>query len=635
MLNLRAVTIGVPNDFDPEVVECAKRSLEGEFQPRTFRINLPIQPFDNEARLFGRLEKVSKLCSRIDVRWFNTPFDVAAIHGQDLDFLVTVLKRLPRTFINLIVAQNNVIHYRAIEKASKLIKQVSQLGDDGFNNFRVGVSCNPKPNTPFFPMSYSSNALGFSVALELSKLFNDLISTNKERGIASVQEIIIYKLVAELTVLDEQCKDFESRYGIKYYGIDLSLAPFPDDEQSVARLYQVMGLDDFGSNGTLFYTSFLTDIIKTSISKSGIRSVGFNGVMISMLEDKYLSHCNNKAMLSLDSLISYSSVCGCGLDMIPLPGDVFEEELSSLMLDIAGLSSTLNKPLGVRLLPIPGKRSGELTTFNMDFLCNSRVMKVKNSVAWNEIFKKGKFMYARDIKQLANDKVKIFWEKKGGDNLHQTHVENLKPLWYVYQEGEEDIMHAKLDIEKSTVVDNLNLSKTMQVLDLGSGNGYWSFYFSQNVDHVDGVDYCQNLVQQSTDMAKASEIDNVSFWKSPVQEFKSSRKYDLVFISGVLIYMNDNDVALATKNISEYSKDGSVLFLREGTGLENRHNIFDTYSEALESSYSAVYRTKEEYVESFEKVGFKLIKDADFFEEGSIHNKFTETRLRYYVFKKC
>jgi hypothetical protein len=44
------------------------------------------------------------------------------------------------------------------------------------------------------------------------------------------------------------------------------------------------------------------------------------------------------------------------------------------MLDIAAMSLSLKKPLGIRLLPIPGKSPNEFTQFNLDFLCDSRVM---------------------------------------------------------------------------------------------------------------------------------------------------------------------------------------------------------------------------------------------------------------------
>jgi uncharacterized protein (UPF0210 family) len=160
---------------------------------------------------------------------------------------------------------------------------------------------------------------------------------------------------------------------MKYYGIDTSIAPLPRKGNSVAQLIEILGVNGFGSNGTLYITSFLTDLLKLFIEKSNIISNGFNGIMFSCLEDPGMSQINNAGRFTVDSLLAYSAVCGCGIDMVPIPGDTFEEEISSIILDVAGLSCAWDKPLGIRLLPIPMKKENEFTDFNHDFLYNTRV----------------------------------------------------------------------------------------------------------------------------------------------------------------------------------------------------------------------------------------------------------------------
>jgi uncharacterized protein (UPF0210 family) len=45
----------------------------------------------------------------------------------------------------------------------------------------------------------------------------------------------------------------------------------------------------------------------------------------------------------------YSSVCGVGLDMIPLPGNITIEQLATIYLELGALSNKLqNKPLSAR-----------------------------------------------------------------------------------------------------------------------------------------------------------------------------------------------------------------------------------------------------------------------------------------------
>ena len=70
----------------------------------------------------------------------------------------------------------------------------------------------------------------------------------------------------------------------------------------------------------------------------------------------------------------YSAVCGTGLDTIPLPGETTPEEIAAVLLDLAALAQRLNKPLTARLMPVPGKQAGDLTSFDFPFFANSRVL---------------------------------------------------------------------------------------------------------------------------------------------------------------------------------------------------------------------------------------------------------------------
>jgi hypothetical protein len=62
---------------------------------------------------------------------------------------------------------------------------------------------------------------------------------------------------------------------------------------------------------------------------------------------------------------------GTGLDTVPLPGDITEEQLARIIGDVATLAYKWNKPLSARLLPAPGKKAGERTEFNDPRLANA------------------------------------------------------------------------------------------------------------------------------------------------------------------------------------------------------------------------------------------------------------------------
>jgi uncharacterized protein (UPF0210 family) len=101
-----------------------------------------------------------------------------------------------------------------------------------------------------------------------------------------------------------------------------------------------------------------------------------------LLEDSVLARRAADCPPSLHELLLYSAVCGTGLDTIPLPGDVSEAELTGVYLDVAALSVALSgKPLTARLLPVPGARAGDPTTFTFDYFANSRVLPVRGAGA--------------------------------------------------------------------------------------------------------------------------------------------------------------------------------------------------------------------------------------------------------------
>ena len=82
---------------------------------------------------------------------------------------------------------------------------------------------------------------------------------------------------------------------------------------------------------------------------------------------------------NLDSILAYSAVCAGGVDTVPLPGDASEEQIAKILGDVAWLAHRWNKPLAARLLPAPGKRAGEETTFSGGMLVKTTIQGMPGS----------------------------------------------------------------------------------------------------------------------------------------------------------------------------------------------------------------------------------------------------------------
>jgi uncharacterized protein (UPF0210 family) len=93
--------------------------------------------------------------------------------------------------------------------------------------------------------------------------------------------------------------------------------------------------------------------------------------MLPILEDSRLAQRWSEGRISIDALLSYSAVCGTGLDTVPLPGDITEQQLEYIIGDMASLAVKWHKPLSARLLPVAGKNPGDTTAFDAPYLVNA------------------------------------------------------------------------------------------------------------------------------------------------------------------------------------------------------------------------------------------------------------------------
>ena len=161
-------------------------------------------------------------------------------------------------------------------------------------------------------------------------------------------------------------------YNLHFKGIDFSLAPFPTAAQSIGTAVENLGVPGVGYHGSLAAIALLAE----ALDRAQFPKVGFNGVMLPVLEDTVLAGSAVAGILSVNDLLLYSAVCGTGLDTVPLPGSTSEDQLYAVLLDLAVLAQRLAKPLTARLMPIPGKEAGEATAFDFEFFANSKVMQI-------------------------------------------------------------------------------------------------------------------------------------------------------------------------------------------------------------------------------------------------------------------
>ena len=95
--------------------------------------------------------------------------------------------------------------------------------------------------------------------------------------------------------------------------------------------------------------------------------------MIPVMEDNGLAKRWAEGTFTLDSILAYSAVCAAGVDTVPLPGDVTEDQIARILGDVAWLATKWNKPLAARLLPVPTRKAGEETDFTGGILVKTKI----------------------------------------------------------------------------------------------------------------------------------------------------------------------------------------------------------------------------------------------------------------------
>jgi len=277
-----------------------------------------------------------------------------------------------RVFSSLAIASEAGVDYRAARAAASIIARIASRTADGFGNLRFAALARCPTGIPFFPGAvHAGGASRFALALQAADL-----AVEAFRPAGSLDECearLVAALEATGARLAAVADGLAHETGVAYGGVDLSLAPFPFDDGSVAGALESLGLDRFGGAGTVLATWRLTSALK----RARVERCGFSGCMMPLLEDSVLARRAAEGLFSVAELLLFSAVCGTGLDTVPLPGDVGEAELAAILLDVAGLASALAKPLTARLFPVPGKRAGDETAFDFPFFANSRVLAVK------------------------------------------------------------------------------------------------------------------------------------------------------------------------------------------------------------------------------------------------------------------
>jgi uncharacterized protein (UPF0210 family) len=379
---IRTLTAGVQlgSAVDIKPVETAlaflktakQRAIDAGYEVQTVRVAMnPMlldAPARNRAGALPQLGAIDRLvadagavCSIGPVFSRGTPDKELAAWGAEL---IRTTRSI--SFSVAVSTPDHGVNMQAARAAAEVIVALARAVPGGVGNFKFAAAANIPAGTPFFPVAWHEGEPSLAVGLETPNLVREAFTGARDAAQAS--ERLRDMLSEALAPVEKMAQSLARDGHRRYLGIDSS--PAPGADSSIGGAIEALTGVPFGAAATLQACAAITEAIKSL----RVQTCGYSGLMLPILEDPVLAARAGEGRIRISELLLFSSVCGTGLDVVPLAGDASAESLGRVIGDVATLAHRLRKPLSARLFPVPGKSVGETATFNDPLLFACKVL---------------------------------------------------------------------------------------------------------------------------------------------------------------------------------------------------------------------------------------------------------------------
>ncbi len=297
-------------------------------------------------RLYRKLDAFTKRVVMVEP--INVKEELKAVHaGLDPEGFELAYELLREGYFTSVNMGDNPYGANLMYAAEFLHKISEELGPEA--NTMFALTSGVPYETPYFPAT-KGGSFGISASLLYpSELYGALYEAEEpEMTLRSVLKFLFVQ--AEQQILEELGGE------APFLGIDYSLSPWM--EKSSARVISLLARTDFLEPGTASAILEMNEIIRESVE--GLKSTGFNEVMLPVAEDNLLMDLALQGKLRARDLAYLSSYCVTGMDMVVIPfGDV--TKLAKIIGDVLSSGKIKGKVVGIRIIPVderPGEKVG-------------------------------------------------------------------------------------------------------------------------------------------------------------------------------------------------------------------------------------------------------------------------------------
>ncbi len=294
-----------------------------------------------------------------------TKGDIALIES-----IPEALKQTQRVCSSINLASTKAgINMDAVKKMGGIIKQAANLtaNEDGIGAAKLVCFCNVPGDNPFMAGAFHGYGepecalnVGVSGPGVVRAAVENLPKDADFGELANKIKQIAFKITSTGELVGRRMAE---KMNIPFGIIDLSLAPTPAIGDSVAGIFQAMGLEHAGAHGTTAALAMLNDAVKKGGIMASSYVGGLSGAFIPVSEDAGMIEAAKKGILTFDKLEAMTCVCSVGLDMIAIPGDTPESTISGMIADEMAIGMINKKTTAVRIIPVPNKKVGDYAVY--------------------------------------------------------------------------------------------------------------------------------------------------------------------------------------------------------------------------------------------------------------------------------
>jgi uncharacterized protein len=286
-----------------------------------------------------------------------------------LDALPEVLSVTERVCASVSVGTTRAgINMDAVRQMGVIMKEAAELtkNENGLACAKLVVFCNPVEDNPFMAGAFHGAGEGevvLNVGVSGPGVVLNALKKYPDADLGEVADII-KKTAFKITRAGELIgRVVAERLHVPFGIMDLSLAPTNAQNDSVAEILEEIGLERVGTHGTIAALALMNDAVKKGGAMASSYVGGLSGAFIPVSEDNGMIRGIMDGALTLSKLEAMTCVCSVGLDMIALTGDVTAATLSAIIADEAAIGMINKKTTAVRIIPVPGKKEGEMIEF--------------------------------------------------------------------------------------------------------------------------------------------------------------------------------------------------------------------------------------------------------------------------------